>query len=319
MKLLRDVNVNQEDLEQLRKKIYDYVNNHDDVDIEDVKKRITPISKTENSNNNDENNNNDIDNENDDNKVRDWMLKRFLIAGHRNVDEAFEKFLYFFRFRHEFNVAKLTIDNVLPKEIFELQAIQKSGIDKQDNQIFIIRLKYYKKIAQLEWLIKRALFYYFEQLDLDYEHRHINGVCIVIDCQEFGISNVDLDLLQFLVKQIPYSYYGLVRNVLVYELPFLLSYIVKIVESWLPTYTDKDGNKQKFFAVIGKKNIDEFIDNDQRPKYLNGKLVFPVTVPDNALPFTEFVKQFNGQIKDVNVIKISQHINQMTKEQITNG
>ena len=182
----------------------------------------------------------------------------------------------------------------------------------------VIRLKYYRKISQLDWLIKRALFYYFEQFDLDYEARRIDGVCIVIDCQEFGISNVDLDLLQFLVKQIPYSYYGLVRNVLVYELPFLLSYIVKIVESWLPTYTDKDGNKQKFFAVIGKKNIDEFIDNDQRPENLNGKLVLPVTLPAEAHPFAEFVKQFNGQIKDANVIKISQHINQMTKEQQQN-
>ncbi|OTF77454.1 CRAL/TRIO domain containing protein [Euroglyphus maynei] len=234
-----------------------------------------------------------------------------------NVNQENLEQLQFYRFRHEFNVAKLTIDNVLPVEIFELNAIQKAGIDKQDNQILIVRLKYYKKISQLEWIIKRALFHYFEQFDIDYENRRINGVCIVIDCQEFGITNVDLDLLQFLVKQIPYGYYGLVRNVLVYELPFLLGYIVKIVESWLPTYTDKDGNKQKFFSVISKKNIDEFIDIDQRPKNLNGNLVIPVIVPNEARPFNEFIKQFNGQIKDVNIIKISQHINQMLKEQIT--
>lgn len=300
--LWRDYDVDQEKIEQLRAKIFEFcAANPETVEIEDVKNRI--LSPDDVRNNNVDANNN---------QTTDWMLKRFLISSHKDVDAALQKFVEFFTFRKQFNMASMTVENVLPSEFFQIHPFDCDGFDKSGNRTFTVRLKYYRKLPQFENLIKRGIVYFSEQMDLQYEQGLCDGVCLILDAQDFSVTNLDMDMLQFIVKHTPTLYSGLIRCCLIYETPFLLSYLFKVVEGWLPSSTDKNGNKRKFFHAVTKKNIDEWIDADQRPDFLNGNRVVNRAVPPSTLVFDQFVRNVND-IEEQNVKKIKEYLDQLVR------
>lgn len=298
--LWRDYDVPQEKIEQLRAKVYEFcAQNPDTIEIEDVKNRI--LSSDDVLNNNLDANNN---------KTTDWMLKRFLISSHKEVDAALLKFTEFFTFRKQYKMASMSVENVLPSEFFKIHPFDCEGFDNNGNRIFTVRLKYYRKMPQFENIIKRGIIYFTELLDLEYEQGLCDGVCLIVDVQDFSVSNLDMDMLQFLVKQTPTLYSGLVRCCLIYETPFLLSYLFKVVEGWLPSSTDKNGNKRKFFHAVTKKNIHEWIDADQRPYFLSGSRTVSLTVPSSTLAFDQFVRHSN-EIEEQNAKKIKEYLDQL--------
>lgn len=302
--LWREYEVDQDKIEQLRVKVYDYARSHpDEIDINDVKNRI--ISPEDIINNNVDANNN---------KITDWMLKRLLISSHKDVSAALDKFVDFFRFRNKYQLAQLTQENVLPAEFFHINPFDADGFDKERNRNFVIRLKYYKKLPQFEVIIKRGIMYFAEQMDLQYEQGVCDGVCLILDCQDFTLSSLDMDMLQFLIKQVPLSYMGLVRCVIIYEIHYLLGYLFKVVQTWMPASTavDKNGNKRKLFFSIGKKEIKNFVDEDQLPEYLEGTRKVIKEAPPNALPFEQMARHVQG-IDGKNVQKIKEYLVELTQ------
>lgn len=300
----RDVPVDQDLIEELRTAIYDYALKHpDEIDIEDLKNRVNSPEDLAN-------NNVDVNN----NKSGEWMLKRFLLFNKKNVELALQKCIETFKFRTTYRMSEFQLHNCLCTEFFEMQPIKMIGKDRTDNNVVIMKLKFYKKIPQFDYFVQRAVLYYFETVDREYELGKTDGLTLVIDCQEFGLSNVDLDLLQFVVKTVPENYLGLIKNYLIYEVPFLLRFVIKAVESWLPVITDNKGNKVKLFQVVNRKTIDDFIEASQREPSLNGTLVDKdgATVPDQVVPFINVAKQFE-HIKSENVDKINEHIQELRK------
>lgn len=298
--LWREYDVDQTKIEQLRAKVFEYTKQHPaEIDIDDVKNRI--VSPDDLANNNVDRNNN---------ATTDWMLKRFLISAHKDVDAALKKIVEFFSFRKQFNMSQMRLENVLPSEFFQVQPFDCEGFDKDRNRVLTVRLKYYRKLPQFEVLIKRGIIYFAEQLDLQYEQGLCDGVCLVLDSQDFSVSNLDMDLLQFMVKQVPLSYAGLVKCMLVYELPFLMNYLFKVVEGWMPATVDKNGNKRKRYQSVSKKTIDEFIDVDQRPSFLNGKRSTSVAIPQTSVPFDQMIQEVRG-IDEPNAKKIQEYMAQL--------
>ena len=302
--LWRDYIVDQDKIEQLRVKVYEYARAHpDEIDMDDVRNRI--VSPEDIANNNFDVNNN---------KITDWMLKRLLIAAHKDADAALEKFIEFFRFRAIHQVSKMKSENILPTEFFNINPFYWEGFDKERNRVFVIRLKYYKNLPQFDLVIKRGVLYFAEQMDLQYEQGLCDGVCLLLDCQDFSLINLNMDMLQFMLKQVPSLYRGIVRSVITYEIHYMLSYLIKVVQSWMPTPTtiDKEGNKRKLFCSIGKKEINDFVDPDQLPSYLNGTRKPMLEAPDYALPFKQMARNVAG-LEEKNVNKINEYLKELTQ------
>lgn len=287
-KIWRNFTVDQKLIEEFRGKAYEYSLAHpDEIDIEDVKNRISSPEDVANNN-----------------KNSDWMLKRILISSHKDVDTAMKNFIDFFRFRKQYRVSSFTMENVLPKEFFYVRALECYGHDKEGNTNFFIRLKYYKKIDQLDDCLKRGIVYYFEDMDLKYERGECDGALVFLDATDFSVSNINLDMLQFLVRTMPTYYSGLIRNILIHEIPFLLSYLLKVVEGWIPASTDSDGKKRKFFHSVNKKSVTQFLDKDQMPDY--SKNDGSIKAPESTKPFMEIVPYFNIEMK--NAVKINEYL-----------
>ena len=88
------------------------------------------------------------------------------------------------------------------------------------------------------------------------------GVTLVIDCSNIGVSNVDMDMLKFIVTSFSKYYPKLFDAIIIHQLPFLLQYIFKLIQTWLPE------DDRKFFHMTNKKTLTDFIDQSQLPSFL---------------------------------------------------
>src|SRR5699024_408328 len=101
------------------------------------------------------------------------------------LHSALEKFVEIFQFRTQWKVAELSLENTLPIEFFKVVPFIADGADRDGYRLFIIRLKFYRKINQFDVLIKRAMIYLVEQQDILFEkYQPFKGVCIFMDFQD---------------------------------------------------------------------------------------------------------------------------------------
>ena len=139
----------------------------------------------------------------------------------------------------------------------------------------IFRVKMNKKLKEWTEIAKKFIIYLFEKVDREQDE---NKLTLLFDCTDGGISNVDIDSL-LLILSLARNYYPMLLNaVLVYELPWILNYVLKLVGSWLPQ------NHRGIIHPINKKELYENIDYDQLPDFLSGTCDLPYkTVPKDVL------------------------------------
>ena len=148
----------------------------------------------------------------------------------------------------------------------------------------IIRVKIIKKIDEWMPLVKKFTIYLFEQVFREQEDCKIT---LLSDCTDAGISNVDLDLFYFAKSLL--NYYPMILNsILVNELPSVLGYILKLINSFLPQ------NINELINIITKIELNDFVDSNQLPDFLDGTCDLPYKdVPNQVLPAYDLAQQLD--------------------------
>ena len=118
-------------------------------------------------------------------------------------------------------------------------------------------------------IVKKFIIYQFERVDREKDE---NKLTLLFDCTNGGINNVNIDLLLLILSLVRNYYPMLLNAVLVYELPWVLNYVLKLVNSWLPQ------NHREIIHLINKKELHENVDVDQLPDFLGGKCSMPYTI-----------------------------------------
>ena len=139
-----DMNYDQSLIEEFRLKVYEYAREHEDeIDMEDLKKRIKSPEEAKLSTQNSQ------DPEHP-NQIPDFMLRRLLRYGKNpgNLNAAMERFVEVFKFRAHHRVNKMTLENSTATELFLIQPFVVDGTDLNGNQLFIIRVKFFKNLPQ---------------------------------------------------------------------------------------------------------------------------------------------------------------------------
>lgn len=146
----------------------------------------------------------------------------------------------------------------------------------------IFRVKIIKKINEWMPLVKKFIIYLFEQV---YREQNDCKITMLGDCTDAGISNVDLDLLIFTKSLI--NYYPMILNaILVNELPSILSYILKLIHSFLPQ------NINESIDPITKIELNDYVDPNELPDFLDGTCNLPYReVPNQVLPAYDLAKK----------------------------
>lgn len=144
------------------------------------------------------------------------------------------------------------------------------------------------------------------RLDRNDEHNRLNGFSVFWDCEGAGISNVDMDILNFMVKTITTHFPIGLCHVYIYELPWILQAVLSLVRSWIPEYYLNS------IVLVKKNDLDNYFELNNLPAYLDGKCERKYTaVPKNCLN-AEQIGALNG-ISSSNVKKLQKHVDSHCK------
>lgn len=75
---------------------------------------------------------------------------------------------------------------------------------------------------------------------------------------------MDLDLLKFIVTSFSNYYPRLFDCIIIHELPFVLQFVFKLVQTWSPP------EYKHYFHLTSKKSIYKLVAKDQLPDFMGG-------------------------------------------------
>lgn len=230
----------------------------------------------------------------------DWPLQRFLAARKCNVEEALKMMLAALKWRKLHSVPSLTSSN-FPKEYFQIGGVFTYGKDRNGSTMIILRVKVNKRINEWADLLKKFIAYLVEGEDLKNNAKDGKGITIIFDCAGAGITNVDIDMLSFIVTAMRDYYPYLLSSVLVYELPWILQYVFKLVQTWLPE------DHRKLIHLVSHKDINEFVAEEELPDFMGGKNKMSYRLaPKDAPSAEDLAKDIGLRKKDVD--KLLKHL-----------
>jgi len=97
---------------------------------------------------------------------------------------------------------------------------------------------------------KKLFIYYLEKID-----RETNGgkLSLVFECKGCGVSNVDMDLIAYMIKCLEEYFPYNLNHILIMDMPWILTAAWKIIKGWLPPAG------VKLIKFVSKSNLKEYI------------------------------------------------------------
>lgn len=148
----------------------------------------------------------------------------------------------------------------LPKAVLERCIVYPYGKDKSGCQVLVLRNKNYSKGLADPDSVKRVFLYFIEKL---FNERKVPKITLLMDCTDTGVSNIDIDLLQFVVDVFISKYPIALGNALIYNMPWLLNALLKMIKGWLPFGVER-------LKTVNKKDIQQYIDAKYLPVRMGG-------------------------------------------------
>ncbi|KAL3213811.1 hypothetical protein MRX96_051589 [Rhipicephalus microplus] len=124
----------------------------------------------------------------------------------------------------------------------------------------VLRNKNYSKGLADPDSVKRVFLYFIEKL---FNERKVPKITLLMDCTDTGVSNIDIDLLQFVVDVFISKYPIALGNALIYNMPWLLNALLKMIKGWLPFGVER-------LKTVNKKDIQQYIDAKYLPVRMGG-------------------------------------------------
>lgn len=189
-------------------------------------------------------------------KKEDYAVTRYFKQDTESTIEAIKGVL---EWRKNYDLSDLKEED-FPEEYRTTDVFVKHGHDVDNNIMIYIRVKLFKKGEHPIEDVKKYLAFLLDRVDRETRG---DGWALCFDCTDAGLSNVDMELLKFVTQALTNYFVENCRYVLIYEMPWILTSIWKIVKAWLPE-EQKEAVK---FAT--KKDMSNFIEDKQLPEYFN--------------------------------------------------
>lgn len=187
-------------------------------------------------------------------KKEDYAISRYFKEDSQSTINAIKGVL---EWRKNYNLSELKEED-FPEEFRKTEVFQTHGKDVEGNVMVYIRVKLFKKGEFPIEDVKKYLAFLLDRVDRETKG---DGWSLCFDCTDAGISNVDMELLRFVVQALTNYFVENCRYVLIYQMPWILSSIWKIVKSWLP-HEQRDAVK---FA--SKAELSSFVAQSELPDF----------------------------------------------------
>lgn len=189
-------------------------------------------------------------------KKEDYTVSRYFKEDTQSTIEAIKSVL---EWRKNYDLSDLKEED-FPEDFRKSEVFVTHGQDVEKNVMVYIRVSLFKKGEHPIEDVKKYLAFLLDRVDRQTKG---DGWALCFDCTDAGISNVDMELLKFVVQALTNYFVENCRYVLIFEMPWILSSIWKIVKSWLP---QEQRDAVKFAS---KKEMPSFVQDSELPDFLN--------------------------------------------------
>ncbi|XP_052077845.1 motile sperm domain-containing protein 2-like isoform X2 [Mytilus californianus] len=207
-------------------------------------------------------------------KSNDLYVQQF-IRKTEPLSEAADRLHEALKWRRECGIRDATEES-FPRWALERGAIYFHNVDKDGKKLLFVRVKEHKKDASVLPEVKRFFAYH---LETQYNEDPHSQITLVFDMADAGLSNLDMDLIKFVITSFKVYYPSLLNVMLIYEMPWLFNAAWKIIKTWLSAEAVK---KIKF---ITRSDAQAYINKDQLLEHMGGtdKFQFRYLSPEERL------------------------------------
>ncbi|XP_075535957.1 motile sperm domain-containing protein 2-like isoform X1 [Dermacentor variabilis] len=151
-------------------------------------------------------------------------------------------------------------EEILPKAVLERCIVYPHGKDTAGSHVLVLRNKNYIKGLADRDSVKRVFIFFIEKL---FNECGAKKITVLMDCSDIGVSNIDVDLLKFVVDVFISKYPIGLGNALIYNMPWLLNAILRMIKSILPYGAER-------LKTVNKDDVQQYIDAKYLPVHMGG-------------------------------------------------
>ena len=220
----------------------------------------------------------------------DWFVARYLLRVKMDVKSAHNMLTKALEFR---NSPMISIKE-FPEEFYKIGAIFPYEPDRKGNIPVWLRIRVNQKIPIVQKFTKSFLFRRIEEADKQARGR---GIALCFDLQGAGISNVDMDMLFFIITTLVNYFPKGLSYMLVHELPWVLRSFWHVARQWLSEdHKDlvKFSDSQTIYEYFEEKNLPDFMGGTCKRSYRE--------VPETSITLSQAAKRWD--LNEEELIKI---------------
>lgn len=211
----------------------------------------------------------------------DWFCARYLLRMKMNVKNAHQMMRKALEFRNSPTVAI----SEFPEDFYKIGALFSYEPDRKGNIPVYMRIRVYQKIPLVQRFLKAFLFNVIEEADKKAKGK---GIVLVFDLQGAGLSNVDMDLLFFVITTLVNYFPKGLSYMLIHELPWLMRSIWLIAKQWLSE------DHRDLVKFSDSKTICEYFDEENLPDFMGGTCKRDYRhVPENSITLQQAAKRWD--------------------------
>ena len=183
----------------------------------------------------------------------------------RDLDSAFKSLDESLRFRKDDLLLFSVKDYHFPIEFYQVGALFICDNVIGANPVFYIRARFHHpNIPQLIEPLRGFIFYLFDKIEKMARNSNLGQFSLLFDLTDVSYKNLDLSFLYFLIQvgriHFPLSF----KQILIFNLPFILSSLSKVILNSFPKEV------HSFLKFINSKEIFQLIPKENVPSYIKG-------------------------------------------------
>jgi len=196
---------------------------------------------------------------NEDAYVSRWFMHMYDAKGDQ-LESCTQSMIAALKWRKQEKINDLTVDK-LNVDVKQKGSIYMKNKDKDGCPLLVFAMAKHVK-GEYPDEMKKLFVYYLDRID-----RETNGgkLSLVYECVGCGVTNMDMDLIAFMIKCLEEYFPYNLNYILVIDMSWLLTAAWKIIKGWLPP------GGVKLIKFLSKSNLSEFIPEDQQLKIWGGK------------------------------------------------
>lgn len=192
----------------------------------------------------------------------DW-LKAFYKYSEQDETRTVNMLDEVLTWRNEFGANDLLVSGKPPvaEEMFKKGGLFYRNEDINCTPMLHFVVKTHKKDNYPQLQVFKFISYFFEK---NYRFNLDDPIVLIFDMSDAGYSNLDMDMIKFVVTCLKTYYPGLIDYMIVYQMPFIFNAAWKIIKNWLPA------NAVNLIKFCDKKSIKEYVQPSQLFTHMGG-------------------------------------------------